>query len=79
MAAIQRGTRIACTQIVATTIQPAREIHASDPFLRRESVRLVGALVALLASTLLATGGLLWREHARAHAQSAPAAAAPRR
>jgi hypothetical protein len=61
---------------VATSIHPAHEVvNAADPFAQREAVRIVGALAALLASALLATGGLLWREHARAHPQSSPPAA----
>ncbi len=61
---------------MATSAQPAHEaLHASAPFTHREGVRIVGALIALLASALLATGGLLWREHARAHPQTTPPAA----
>ncbi len=61
---------------MVTSVQPAHEaLPANDPLLRREGIRIVGALVALLASALLATGGLLWREHARAHPQTTPPAA----
>ncbi len=61
--------------MVATTVQPAHEaIHPGEPFQARERTRIVGALAALLASLLLATGGLLWREHARAaHPPASPA------
>ena len=65
---------------MATSIQQAHEVpRDADPFVRRETVRLVGALAALLPSALLATGGLIWREHARAHARTTPPAAASQR
>ncbi len=55
-----------------TSAQPAHEaLPVSAPFARREGLRLMGALAALLAAALLATGGLIWREHARAHGPAA--------
>lgn len=61
---------------MATSVQPAHDaVRASDPFTQREGARIVGALIALLATALLATGGLLWREHARARPQTTPPAA----
>jgi hypothetical protein len=61
---------------VVTSPQPAHDVApASDAFVHREGARIVGALVVLLAAALLATGGLLWREHARAHPQTTPPAA----
>jgi hypothetical protein len=41
--------------------------------LQREGLRLLAALAALLAAALVAVGGLLWREHARAQPQVHPA------
>ncbi len=38
---------------------------SDDVFVRREGLRIVGAVAALLAAALVIAGGLLWREHAR--------------
>jgi hypothetical protein len=50
----------------------------NDALVRREGLRLLGAVAALLAAALVMAGGLLWREHARGrpHAQPASVTAA---
>lgn len=54
------------------------EAHPSRTpgLLDAEAVRIAGAVAALVASALLFTGGLIWRERARAEAGRATPAAA---
>lgn len=53
------------------------EAHRSRTpgLLDAEGFRVAGAMAALAASALLLTGGLLWRERARASLREQPAAA----
>jgi len=55
---------------VAVTIQPSRDVLSQrDGLVQREGLRVIGVLAALLIAALVMTGGLLWREHARARPQ----------
>jgi hypothetical protein len=58
---------------MASKLTPARAALNSDALVRREGLRLLGAVAALLAAALLLAAGLLWREHSRARPQAQPA------
>lgn len=46
----------------------------ADAIVKREGLRLLGAVAVLLVAALVMAGGLLWREHARGRAHAQPAA-----
>jgi len=46
---------------------------ATDAIVKREGLRLLGAVAVLLAAALVMAGGLLWREHARGRPHAQPA------
>lgn len=54
---------------MASKHTPTRDALPADALVRREGLRLVGAVAALLAAALMMAGGLLWREHARGRPQ----------
>jgi hypothetical protein len=51
---------------MASSRSPSPDALPSDALVRREGLRLLGAVVVLLVAALVIAGGLLWREHARA-------------
>jgi hypothetical protein len=53
---------------------PAEGFATRSGLIQEERVRMASAFAALLLAALALSGGLLWREHARAHAVRAPAA-----
>jgi hypothetical protein len=77
---LESGTRVALRIGMPGTVSslPSHvEAHRSRTpgLLDAEAFRVAGAVAALVASALLLTGGLLWRERARERRLAQPAAA----